>query len=161
MKPAVGRIIAVAAFGACFGAALAQADDLKPFPPAEPGMQRVVIRVPAVPAPDDRRVEILIGKIVEVDCNRQTLSARVTRRVAQGWGFPCYVVSDMKGPASTLIACPPDTPKRQDFVRANAAELSWLRYNPRLPIVVYVPDGVEVRYRAWSAAQSVEQGKVE
>ena len=26
-----------------------------------------------------------------------------------------------------------------------------LRYNSRLPIVVYVPEGVEVRYRIWSA----------
>ena len=31
-----------------------------------------------------------------------------------------------------------------------------LRYNSRLPIVVYVPEGVEVRYRLWSAAAEVQ-----
>jgi ecotin len=26
-----------------------------------------------------------------------------------------------------------------------------IRYNSRLPVVVYAPEGVEVRYRLWSA----------
>jgi serine protease inhibitor ecotin len=26
-----------------------------------------------------------------------------------------------------------------------------IRYNTRLPVVVYAPEGVEVRYRIWSA----------
>ena len=30
-----------------------------------------------------------------------------------------------------------------------------LRYNSRLPLVVYVPDGVEVRYRLWRADGNV------
>jgi ecotin len=28
-------------------------------------------------------------------------------------------------------------------------EPELLRYNSRLPLVVYLPDGVEVRYRIW------------
>jgi ecotin len=27
----------------------------------------------------------------------------------------------------------------------------FLRYNSKLPIVIYVPDGFSVRYRTWSA----------
>jgi len=31
-----------------------------------------------------------------------------------------------------------------------------IRYNSRLPIVVYVPEGVEVRYRIWTAGPEVK-----
>ncbi len=32
-----------------------------------------------------------------------------------------------------------------------------LRYNSKLPIVVYAPKDVEVRYRIWSASEKVEK----
>jgi ecotin len=31
-----------------------------------------------------------------------------------------------------------------------------IRYNSRLPIVVYVPEGVEVHYRIWTAGAKVK-----
>ncbi|HTN94764.1 MAG TPA: serine protease inhibitor ecotin [Gallionella sp.] len=136
-------------------AAAMAADDLKPYPEAGAGYRRVVIRLPEVDAPDERRVELIIGKRMEVDCNRHFLSGRLERKVAQGWGYDYFVLSSVSGPASTMMACPPDEPKRTDFVRVNPggndAQDGWLRYNPKLPIVVYVPDGIEVRYRIWTA----------
>ena len=72
---------------------------------------------------EDHKVEVMVGKTLQVDCNRQMFSAKVTQKVAQGWGFPYYVVGQLKGPASTMMACPPDAPKREEFVRANAR--SW------------------------------------
>jgi ecotin len=30
-----------------------------------------------------------------------------------------------------------------------------LRYNSKLPVVVYVPNGFEVRYRIWRADESI------
>jgi ecotin len=36
-----------------------------------------------------------------------------------------------------------------------------LRYNSKLPVVLYVPKDVEVRYRVWSASQDVQKAKVE
>jgi len=141
--------------------AWAQTDDLKPFPAPAAGMQRFVIRLPAVPQPDDHKVEVMIGKTLQVDCNRQMFSAKVKQKVAEGWGFPYYVVGPLKGPASTLMACPPDMPKRDEFVRANAAGLDLLRYNSKLPIVVYAPEGVEVRFRVWTAAGGAESAERE
>ncbi len=32
-----------------------------------------------------------------------------------------------------------------------------LRYNSKLPIVLYVPKDVEVRYRIWSASSRIEK----
>ena len=141
--------------------AWAQTDDLKPLPAPAAGMQRFVIRLPAVPQPDDHKVEVMIGKTLQVDCNRQMFSAKVKQKVAEGWGFPYYVVGPLKGPASTLMACPPDMPKRDEFVRANAAGLDLLRYNSKLPIVVYAPEGVEVRFRVWTAAGGAESAERE
>jgi ecotin len=135
--------------------AAAAADDLKPFPEAETGYRRVVIRLPAVDAPDDRRVELIFGKMMEVDCNRHFLSGRLARKVAQGWGYDYLVLDEVGGPASTMMACPPDEPKRTDLVRVNLGRderlNGWQRYNPKLPVVIYVPDGIEVRYRIWTA----------
>ena len=149
-----GIFIALAGLLGSFPAATA-ADDLKPFPEAETGSRRVVIRLPAVDAPDNRRVELIFGKMMEVDCNRYFLSGRLARKVAQGWGYDYLVLGKVSGPASTMMACPPDEPKRADFVRVNLgrddAQNGWQRYNPKLPIVIYVPDGIEVRYRIWTA----------
>lgn len=36
-----------------------------------------------------------------------------------------------------------------------------LRYNSKLPVVVYVPEDIEVRYRVWSASQDVQKANVE
>ena len=64
-------------------------------------------------------------------------------------------LGDVKGPVSTMMACPGQTPREQ-FVQVRGDDM-LLRYNSRLPLVVYVPDGFEVRYRVWRAAR--EAGK--
>ena len=46
--------------------------NLKAFPPAEPGMKRLVIFVPPKKAEEDFRVQLLVGKTVSTDgVNRQ------------------------------------------------------------------------------------------
>ena len=152
---AVVSLIVLAGLLGSFPTAAMAADDLKPFPQAETGYRRVVIRLPIVDAPDDRKVELIFGRIMEVDCNRHFLSGQLVRKVAQGWGYDYFVMSNVSGPASTMMACPPDEAKRATFVRVNPgrddAQYGWQRYNPKLPIVVYVPDSIEVRYRIWTA----------
>ena len=34
-----------------------------------------------------------------------------------------------------------------------------LRYNSRLPVVVYVPQGFDVRYRIWTAGAQIGQAR--
>jgi len=57
------------------------------------------------------------------------------------------------------MACP-DNSKRQEFVAANLGDAAMQRYNSRLPIVVYVPKEVEVRYRIWSAGETIGRAVV-
>ena len=52
--------------------------------------------------------------------------------------------------AGTRIAIDPNAPQVERFISIGG-EARLLRYNSRLPIVVYVPAGVEVRHRLWRA----------
>ena len=55
------------------------------------------------------------------------------------------------------MACPGQK-KEQRFIPV-VGEGFLLRYNSKLPIVVYAPKDVEVRYRIWSASEKVESGQ--
>lgn len=62
--------------------------------------------------------------------------------------------------AGTLIAADPNEPKLDRFITLGG-DPYLVRYNSKLPIVVYVPEGVEVRYRIWTAgeeATTIEKG---
>ncbi|MCY1426008.1 Ecotin [compost metagenome] len=56
---------------------------------------------------------------------------------------------------STLMACP-DGKRQQDIVPV-VGDGFMLRYNSKLPLVLYVPKDIEVRYRVWSASSKVEK----
>jgi ecotin len=57
--------------------------------------------------------------------------------------------------AGTLMAIGPNAPKVNRFI-ALGSEPYLIHYNSLLPIVVYAPDGVEIRYRIWSAGPETE-----
>ena len=52
------------------------------------------------------------------------------------------------------MACPPGSQKKRVFVPVVGDDFK-LRYNSKLPVVVYAPSDVEVRYRIWSASGKV------
>jgi ecotin len=55
--------------------------------------------------------------------------------------------------AGTLMAVDPNAPKVDRFISLGG-EPYLIRYNSRLPVVVYVPEGAEVRYRIWRAGET-------
>lgn len=140
-------ILPILLVGAC-ATAMSDENDLAPWPPAGPGETRYVIRLPAMDDEASHGVELEIGKEMEVDCNQHWFGGKFDRQVVSGWGYPMYRLSGVAGPASTMMACP-EQDKRSAFV-AVRLEDPFLRYNSKLPVVVYVPDGFVVRYRTWS-----------
>ena len=140
-------ILPVMLTGAC-ATAMPGEEDLAAWPSAETGETRFVIRLPALEDESSHRVELEIGKEMEIDCNRHWFGGRFERQVVSGWGYPLYRLSDVAGPAATMMACPGES-RRTAFVRVSLED-PFLGYNSKLPIVVYVPEGFSVRYRTWS-----------
>lgn len=136
------------------------ADDLKPFPPAAEGMTRHVIRLPKQENESDFKVELIAGKTVRTDSvNRYFFGGELKTETIPGWGFDRYVLAKLGPMAGTLMAVPPDAPLREQFVRLSGETI--VRYNSRVPLVVYVPAGVEVRYRFWRAETTVRTAPAE
>lgn len=128
-------------------------ESFAPYPKAKTGMTRQIIALTPRAHEENFRIELLIGKNIEVDCNSATMSATLHRETLSGWGFDYWVVNSLSEPASTLMACPNQETHPQ-FIRAALGDKAFLRYNSRLPIVVYVPQGVEVKYRIWSVSEA-------
>ncbi|HVO82838.1 MAG TPA: ecotin family protein [Syntrophobacteria bacterium] len=137
------------------------ADLMKAFAPAEEGMVRYVLQLP--PQDDESlfKVELIVGKTVQVDDrNRYFFGGKIQKETIKGWGCTRYNVSQLGPMAGTRIAVDPNAPKVERFITLGG-EPYLIRYNSRLPVVVYAPDGVEVRYRIWSAeakARGMEKG---
>jgi len=135
--------------------------ELKAFPPAEEGMCRYVIFLPEQPDEDLLKVQLLIGKNVKLDArNRYFFGGKLETVPIQGWGYERYVLKSLGPMAGTLMAIDPNVPKIERFITLGG-EPTLMRYNSRLPLVVYVPDGMEVRYRIWTAegkTQKVSEG---
>ena len=127
------------------------ADNMKAFPPAEDGMVRYVINLPEQQDETAWRVELLVGQTVQLDAaNRYFFAGTLETETIEGWGFDRHILRQLGPMAGTLMAVNPDAPKVERFITLGG-EPRLLRYNSRLPLVVYVPDGVEVRYRFWRA----------
>ena len=137
------------------------ADNMKAFPPANPGMTRHVLQLPKQDDESAFKVELIVGKTVELaEGNRYFFGGKIKAVNIEGWGFTRYVVSELGPMAGTLMAVDPNAPKVPRFITIGG-EPHLIRYNSLLPVVVYVPKGVEVRYRIWSAApetKAIEKG---
>lgn len=126
-------------------------DNMKAFPPAEDGAVRFVLDLPKQEDESSFKLELLVGKTLELDQgNRYFFGGTLVEETIEGWGFPKYVLKELGPMAGTLMAVDPKSPKVKRFITLGG-EPVLLRYNSRLPVVVYVPEGVEVRYRIWRA----------
>ena len=126
-------------------------DNLKAYPAPADGMKRLVVYLEPKEEEEDYRVELMVGKTLEVDAsNRFFFGGSLEEETIEGWGFPKYIVKQIGPMAGTRIGVDPDAPKVKRFVRLGG-EPKLLRYNSKLPLVVYVPKDAEVRMRVWVA----------
>jgi ecotin len=137
------------------------ADNMQAFPPAGDGMVRYVLHLPEQADESAFKVELIVGKTVEIDAqNSYFLGGRIEAEAIEGWGFTRYIVRKIGPMAGTLMAVDPNVPKVARFIPLGG-EPFLVRYNSCLPVVIYVPEGAEVRYRVWSAgaeAKALERG---
>lgn len=144
----------LSALALSLSAGLCAADEqaLKAYPAAENGMQRYVIELEALENEGDAQVELIAGKTLEIDCNRHMLGGQWEEQVVEGWGYTYYQLESVGPAVSTLMACP-DSSKQEAFV-AVGGDPMLVRYNSKLPLVVYTPSDIELRYRIWHAGET-------
>lgn len=122
------------------------------YPQAPSGMERRVILLPHKDrdVEDDFRVEIVVGRTIVTDgVNNFRFGGELREVDIPGWGFSYWQAEGtFDSAAQTRIGGPTaDTPA---FV---AGPSRLVPYNSRLPLVVMVPEGCEVRWRTWEAAE--------
>ena len=132
---------------------------LKAFPEAPEGMVRYVILLPEKSRDEEGnfQVELIVGKTIMTDgVNRYWFGGSLKDKTAEGWGFSYYELAKFSPPASTRMGARRGHPKEEKFV---TIPRKLIGYNSRVPVVVYVPEGGEVRYRIWSASETTEVAK--
>jgi len=157
MKIAFAQLLIIAAMVQGAASLASEHSELKAFPLAEDGVERFVIVLPHKERGDESafNVEIIAGKEMLTDgVNLVRLANTIEQRTLQGWGYFYYEVTGSSDTISTLMAPPEGTPLVKTFVTVNPLHV---RYNSRVPIVVYVPEGYEVRYRIWRASKTFER----
>ncbi|MEX1329416.1 MAG: ecotin family protein [Desulfobacterales bacterium] len=132
------------------------ADIMKAFPSAEEGMVRFVLQLPKQDDESVFKVELIVGKTVQVDeKNRYFFGGKIEKETIKGWGYTGYYVRKLGPMAGTAMAVNPNAPKADRFITLGG-EPYIIRYNSRMPIVIYVPEGVEVRYRIWTTYEELK-----
>lgn len=124
------------------------------FPAASEGQARHVIWLAEQPHEELLKIEIVPGKLMMTDCNTRGLMGDFTKKDLSDWGYSYYQLDNVAGPIATMMACPDNT-KKEAFVQVQGDNFT-LGYNSKLPVVVYAPKGVEVRYRIWSASEQLQ-----
>jgi ecotin len=155
----VRRLLSILLSASVFVSMAVAADDMAAFPAAEAGMTRYVINLPSQRDENAFEVELSIGKTVKTDAvNHYFFGGTLDVETIPGWGFDRYILRQLGPMAGTLMAVDPNAPKVERFVSLGGPP-HLVRYNSRLPLVIYVPTGVDVRYRVWRADQRFASAK--
>ncbi|HRP89928.1 MAG TPA: ecotin family protein [Edaphocola sp.] len=126
--------------------------ELKNYPTAKEGMKRWVINLPSLPNEGQYKVEIYAGNLHDVDCNNFFLSGKIETKALEGFGYHYYNVSTDNKVLSTMKACP-DNIKYRKFVHMKPLMVD---YNSKLPLVIYTPADLIVRYKVFSEKEGWE-----
>lgn len=119
---------------------------LKSFPETMDGYERYVIYPKKNKKEENLKIEIIPGKLMEVDCNNQRLMGTLAEKDVKGMGYTYYVFESNGQVASTMMFCP--DPKTEKFV---TGETTLIGYNSKMPVVVFVPEGMTLKYKIWKA----------
>jgi ecotin len=122
-------------------------------------MERFVIALPHKERGEEDafKVELILGKTMPTDgVNLMRLGTAIEARPLKGWGYTYYEVTGRDVATSTMMAGPPGTAQVEKFVSGSPL---LIRYNSRLPVVIYAPKGFEIRYRIWQTPETTQKAE--
>jgi len=120
-----------------------------PWPAPNSEQNRFIINLPTVQNSQSNEVELIIGKDMKVDtCNQFFFGGSLQKETLQGWGYDYYVAKPT-GMTGTRRACL-DNKQVTKFVQMHTRDNMKVRYNSKLPIVVYAPKDFKVSYKLWT-----------
>ncbi|BHH85437.1 ecotin family protein [Desulforhopalus sp. 52FAK] len=157
-------VIGVLSVGLTLGIAAVSTGAQSPldaFPPAEDDEVRHVIVLAEQGQGEEihYKVELIPGKLVQTDgVNKVRLGLSLEPVSLKGWGYTYYKVSGKDHVLSTMMAVPEGSELSENYVSGRPL---MVRYNSRLPLVIYGPKGVNIRYRIWTAGEEQEAKKGE
>lgn len=120
--------------------------DISMYPEAKSGLERVVINLPELKEEGNYEIELIVGKWAEVDCNHHSLMGELKVETVDGWGYNYFNFETDGNMISTRMACP-EQELENKLINAQSVKT---RYNSKLPIVVFVPEGYTVSYNLWN-----------
>ena len=159
---------------ACFGAALSLSAltalpgvaiprlNLSGYPQPSPGLKRWVIQPsgllpkssdPIISAsPIDWRIQLIVGQTVTIDCNTKRFSGSgmTMRMLPKASGKALFEVKGPVAVISTKMACADNQSSRSSFLSLGKQPY-LVPYNASWPIVVDLPETLQLRWRFWKA----------
>ncbi len=122
--------------------------DVSIYPAPKLGTEQYLINLPTLNDEQNHEVEVFVGKTTSVDnCNRFFLIGTLEEQNLEGWGYTYHNFKTDGNIGATMMGCN----DKKMIEKTVYAQPTKVRYNSRLPIVVYAPKGYTVEYRTWSA----------
>ena len=123
-------------------------NDISMYPKSTEGLEQKVIQLQTLENENDYEVELFVGTKKKVDtCNHFFLAGNFEDKTVEGWGYNYFKFSTDGNIGGTMKLCADN----KTIEKTVYAQSTKTRYNSKLPIVVYVPDGYTLEYRIWKA----------
>lgn len=132
-----------------------ESSTLKSFPEAKDGFKRNVIHLPKKEGEDRLRVELYAGINEKIDCNSYMLLGSIDSKNLEGFGYTYYNVTTEERMIGTLKGCL-DNSKKLAFV---SMQPLIIPYNSNLPLVIYAPENVQIRYKVYASSSDWEYAR--
>lgn len=115
------------------------------------GIKRHVIALSPLENEYEAKVELRIKKTTEADCNVRNLATNIVEKTVKGWGYN-YHVANVQGVQSTMMLCH-EAPVEKTLY---STPQKLLRYNSKLPLVVYTLNDIELEVRVWTPSTTYQ-----
>lgn len=119
------------------------------YPLPQEGWEKVVVDLPLLKkGTSEYRVEFTVGFDMETDlCNPYSLIGEWAEYEVQNSELVYFIASTKGQVVKAMNECP-NNKKKSQFVGVKS---SFMIHTGQQPLVVYIPEGYQLRYRLWSA----------